>query len=124
MLVLLMSRGIALIPSFVSVACRECIKKGMSVEEAYWELVVTDIQEACDLFLPLYHESGAVDGYVSLEVSPLLANETEATIDSAKYLRKRVDRPNVHIKIPATREGIEAIKQTIAKSINVNVTVS
>jgi transaldolase len=94
------------------------------VEEAYWELVIKDIQDACDLFLPLYQKSAGTDGYISVEVSPLLANETQQTIDSAKYLHKRVDRPNVLIKIPATLECIESIKQVIATSISVNVTVS
>lgn len=94
------------------------------MEEAYWELVIKDIQDACDLFLPLYEKSAGGDGYISVEVSPLLANETQATIDSAKYLHKRVNRPNVLIKIPATLECIESIKQVIASSISVNVTVS
>lgn len=93
------------------------------MEEAYWELVIQDIQDACDLFFPLYEKSGGVDGYISVEVSPLLANETEATIDSAKYLHKRVNRANVLIKIPATLECLESIKQVIASSISVNVTV-
>jgi transaldolase len=102
---------------------RQCIKEGKSVEEAYWELVIRDIQDACDLFLPLYKESVGVDGYISVEVSPLLANETQETIDSAKYLRSRVDRPNVLIKIPATKECIESIEKVIASSISVNVTL-
>ncbi|XP_024366475.1 uncharacterized protein [Physcomitrium patens] len=102
---------------------RQCIKEGKNVEEAYWELVIKDIQDACDLFLPLYEKSAGGDGYISVEVSPLLANETQATIDSAKYLHKRVNRPNVLIKIPATLECIESIKQVIASSISVNVTL-
>jgi transaldolase len=102
---------------------RQCIKEGKSVEEAYWELVIRDIQDACDLFLPLYKESVGGDGYISVEVSPLLANETQETIDSAKYLKSRVDRPNVLIKIPATKECIESIEKVIASSISVNVTL-
>lgn len=102
---------------------RHCIKAGKNVEEAYWELVIKDIQDACDLFLPLYQKSAGTDGFISVEVSPLLANETQQTIDSAKYLHKRVDRPNVLIKIPATLECIESIKQVIATSISVNVTL-
>ena len=94
------------------------------MEEAYWELVIKDIQDACDLFLPLYQKSEGTDGYISVEVSPLLANETQRTIDSAKYLHNRVNRPNVLIKIPATPQCIESIKQVIASSISVNVTVS
>jgi transaldolase len=102
---------------------RNCIREGKNVEEAYWELVIKDIQDACDLFLPLYQKSAGIDGYISVEVSPLLANETQQTIDSAKYLHKRVNRPNVLIKIPATLECIESIKQVIASSISVNVTL-
>lgn len=104
--------------------CRHCIKEGKNVEEAYWELVIKDIQDACDLFLPVYKESNGGDGFISVEVSPLLANETQATIDSAKYLHQRVNRENVLIKIPATEECLESIKQVIASSISVNVTVS
>ncbi len=104
--------------------CRQLIREGKSVEDAYWALVVQDIQEACDLFHPLYNESNGGDGYISLEVSPLLANETQQTIESAKYLHNVVNRPNVLIKIPATLECIESIKQVIASSISVNVTVS
>jgi hypothetical protein len=103
---------------------RQLIREGKSVEDAYWALVVQDIQEACDLFQPLYNESNGGDGYISLEVSPLLANETQQTIESAKYLHNVVNRPNVLIKIPATLECIESIKQVIASSISVNVTVS
>jgi transaldolase len=102
---------------------RYCIREGKNVEEAYWELVIKDIQDACDLFLPLYKESNGGDGFISVEVSPLLANETQATIDSAKYLHQRVNRENVLIKIPATKECLESIKQVIASSISVNVTL-
>ncbi len=104
--------------------CRQLIREGKSVEDAYWALVVQDIQDACDLFRALYDESEGGDGYISVEVSPLLANETERTIESANYLHKTVNRPNVLIKIPATAECIPSIKQVIASSISVNVTVS
>ncbi len=104
--------------------CRQLIREGKSVEDAYWALVVQDIQDACDLFRALYDESEGGDGYISVEVSPLLANETERTIESANYLHKIVNRPNVLIKIPATAECIPSIKQVIASSISVNVTVS
>ncbi|KAH9567258.1 hypothetical protein CY35_03G020200 [Sphagnum magellanicum] len=102
---------------------RQLIREGKSVEDAYWALVVQDIQDACDLFRALYDESEGGDGYISVEVSPLLANETERTIDSANYLHKTVNRPNVLIKIPATAECIPSIKQVIASSISVNVTL-
>lgn len=98
-------------------------KKGLSKGEIYEALAVADIQAACDLFLPLYHETNAGDGYVSLEVSPYLASDTEGTCADAARLWKRVDRPNLMIKIPATKEGLPAVTQTIAAGINVNVTL-
>ena len=98
-------------------------KAGLSTEEIFFTLAIEDIQAAADLFLPLYQESDGGDGYVSLEVSPTLANETAATLAQAKELWKRVDRPNLMIKIPATRPGLPAITQAIAAGINVNVTL-
>lgn len=96
---------------------------GWSAEEIFYQLAVEDIRAAADLFLPLYEQSEAGDGYVSLEVSPYLANDTEGTIDEAKKLWDRVSRPNLMIKIPATKAGLPAIRKTIAASINVNVTL-
>ncbi len=98
-------------------------KKGLSKEEIYENLAVADIQAACDLFLPLYNETKGGDGYVSLEVSPYLAHETEATCKDATRLWAWVDRPNLMIKIPATKEGLPAITRSIAAGINVNVTL-
>ncbi len=89
----------------------------------FWDLAVTDIQSACDLFLPVYERSGANDGFVSLEVSPLLAHDTEGTIEMAKALWKRVGRPNVMIKIPGTTEGVPAIEACTFEGININVTL-
>ncbi|KAH7290595.1 hypothetical protein KP509_30G056600 [Ceratopteris richardii] len=102
---------------------RQLIKEGKTVEEAYWGLVVKDIQDACKLFHSTYEESRAEDGYVSVEVSPKLAHETDETIEAAKWLHKVVNQPNVHIKIPATAECVPAIKQVISLGINVNVTL-
>ena len=96
---------------------------GWSAEDIFWQLAVEDIQAACDLFRPLYAETGGGDGYVSIEVSPYLAHATEKTIQQAAALWERVDRPNLMIKIPATVEGIPAIRKTIASGINVNVTL-
>ncbi len=96
---------------------------GWDAEEIFWQLAVEDIQQACDLFLPLYNETKAGDGYVSIEVSPYLAHETEKTIEQARVLWARVNRPNLMVKIPATPEGIPAIRKTIASGINVNVTL-
>ncbi|MBI5946191.1 MAG: bifunctional transaldolase/phosoglucose isomerase [Chloroflexi bacterium] len=96
---------------------------GWDAEKIFWQLAIEDIQEACDLFRPLYDETKGGDGYVSLEVSPYLANETDATAKQAKELWERVNRPNLMVKIPATKAGIPAIRQTIAAGINVNVTL-
>ncbi|HEX9117518.1 MAG TPA: transaldolase [Anaerolineae bacterium] len=96
---------------------------GRSAEEIFWALAVQDIEEAADLFAPLYAESAGGDGYVSLEVSPYLAQEAEGTLAQAKELWQRVNRPNLMIKIPATRAGLPAITAAIAAGINVNVTL-
>lgn len=96
---------------------------GLTVESIFWQLAIEDIQEAADLFLPVYERTQKKDGYVSLEVNPLYANNTEATVNEAKKLWKMVDRPNLMIKIPATPEGIPAVRRVIAEGINVNVTL-
>jgi transaldolase len=92
-------------------------------EDLFFELAIEDIQAAADLFQPLYQETDGGDGYVSLEVSPFLANDTKGTLAQAKKLWRRVNRPNLMIKIPATKAGIPAITQAIAAGINVNVTL-
>jgi transaldolase len=99
-------------------------KDGQTTEELFFELAVKDIQDACDVFDPVYNdEVVGADGYVSLEVSPFLALDTEGTAKQAEELWKKVDRKNVMIKIPGTQPGLAAIRQTIAKGINVNVTL-
>jgi transaldolase len=98
-------------------------KKGLSREQIYEQLVIQDIQDAADLFLPLYQQSEGGDGYVSLEVNPTLAYQTEETIQEAKRLWDAVDRPNLMVKIPATAEGLPAITESIASGININVTL-
>lgn len=99
------------------------IDAGLSDEEIFFRLAIEDIQEAADLFRPLYDETGGGDGYVSLEVSPFLANDTAGTLAQAKQLWLSVNRPNLMIKIPATKAGIPAIADAIAAGINVNVTL-
>jgi transaldolase len=95
-----------------------------TTEELFFGLAIKDIQAAADLFDPLYNEGvvGA-DGYVSLEVSPFLALDAEGTAKQAELLWKQVDRKNVMIKIPGTKPGLKAIRQSIAKGININVTL-
>jgi len=96
---------------------------GRTVDEIYEALVIDDIRRATDLFRPLFHATKGLDGYVSLEVSPRLANETQRTLEEARRLWAKVDRPNVMIKVPATPAGIPAIEQLISEGINVNVTL-
>ena len=96
---------------------------GLDADSIFWQLAIEDIQKTADLFSQLYERTGKKDGYVSLEVNPLLANNTDATITEARKLWKRVNRPNLMIKIPATPEGIPAIRKAIADGINVNVTL-
>jgi transaldolase/glucose-6-phosphate isomerase len=98
-------------------------RAGSSVDEIYEALVIDDIRRATDLFRPLFLASAGLDGYVSLEVSPKLANETQRTLEEARRLWAKVDRPNVMIKVPATPAGIPAIEQLISEGINVNVTL-
>jgi transaldolase len=89
----------------------------------YEGLAIEDIQMTADVLRPVYDETGGADGYVSFEVSPHLAHETQGTISEAKRLRQAVDRPNVMIKVPATPEGIPAIEELIAEGVNVNITL-
>ncbi|MBN2297785.1 MAG: transaldolase, partial [Deltaproteobacteria bacterium] len=102
---------------------KELVKTGNSIDEIYENLAAWDIAHTADLFLPLYEESKGLDGYVSLEVSPTLAYDTERTISEARRLFKTLNRPNVMIKVPATAQGIPAIETLIGDGINVNVTL-
>ncbi len=102
---------------------RMLASQGKTREEIYDELVIEDISNAADVFAPVYAKTQDEDGYVSLEVSPLLASDTAKTVSEAKRLFTRLGRPNVMIKIPATPEGIPAIEQAIAAGININVTL-
>lgn len=96
---------------------------GASVEQSFWTMAVTDIEAALALFRPLHDESDGVDGFVSIEVAPSLARDTEGTIASARELHARIDEPNLYVKIPATAEGLPAIQQVIADGKSVNVTL-
>jgi transaldolase len=102
---------------------REVVGGGASVEAAYWALVERDIGDAADILRPLYDELGGKDGFVSIEVNPDLAHDTEGTLAQAQDLFGRLDRRNVMIKIPATREGLPAITDAIAAGLNVNITL-
>nr|ACK56136.1 transaldolase [Dimocarpus longan] len=102
---------------------KELVQSGKDIEAAYWELVIKDIQNACKLFEPIYDETDGGDGYVSVEVSPKLADDTNGTVEAAKWLHKVVNQPNVYIKIPATAPCVPSIKEVIAQGISVNVTL-
>ncbi|MEE1620206.1 transaldolase [Zafaria sp. Z1313] len=101
----------------------ELAAAGADVETAVFEITTTDVARACDLFAPVATASHGVDGRVSLEVDPRLAADTAATAAEAKKLHAKVGRDNLHIKIPATLEGLEAITATLAEGISVNVTL-
>ncbi len=95
----------------------------LTVKARYEQIAIRDIQDAADILRPVYQNSNFRDGYVSLEVSPLLALKTQETIEEARRLWKTVNRPNVMIKIPGTPEGLPAIRQAISEGININVTL-
>lgn len=97
---------------------------GKTAPEIFEQLAIEDIQMAADLLRPVYDEAGGHDGFVSLEVNPKLAHQTEDTLDEVKRLWSRADRPNVMVKIPATKEGLPAITRATAAGINVNVTLT
>src|SRR5215475_2467435 len=103
---------------------RQKLQEGQSEEEAlFFELALEDLTRAADLFRPIYDETDGVDGWVSLEVSPLLAYDTARTIAQAKELCARAGRPNIFIKIPGTEEGLPAIEEAIFAGVPVNVTL-
>jgi len=97
--------------------------EGLDGAAAYERLVVADVRAACDLLRPVWVESGGLDGYVSLEVSPHLANDTNGTLEEAVRLNAAVDRENLLVKIPGTPAGVPAIRQAVFEGVNVNVTL-
>ncbi|MEO5928501.1 MAG: transaldolase [Candidatus Kapaibacterium sp.] len=99
------------------------IGAGPSIAEIATRIFITDIRNACDVMRPVYDGAHGADGFISIEVNPKLAAKTEETIAEARSLWKEIDRPNVMIKIPATPEGIPAVRQCIADGINVNITL-
>ncbi len=102
---------------------RSLVAKGASVEDVITELTTDDVRNACDVFADVFEASGGQDGRVSIEVEPGLAFDTDGTLAAARMLYKKVDRPNLLIKIPATTESMPAITATIADGISVNVTL-
>jgi transaldolase len=104
-------------------AIRQQLKDGKTGEELFFELALADLTRAADLFRPIYDRTEGVDGWVSLEVSPLLAYDTVSTIAAAKELFARAERPNLFIKIPGTTEGLPAIEEAIFAGVSINVTL-
>ena len=104
-------------------AIERLVDEGSSVNDIYETLAIQDIRRACDILQPVYQGSDGGDGYVSLEVNPKLAYDTEGTVMEARRLSSMVDRANVMIKVPATPQGIPAIETLIGEGINVNVTL-
>ena len=101
---------------------RDLIARG-SVEDAFWEMAIDDVTDACGVLRPVHDASDGCDGFVSIEVSPALANDTDATIREARSLHERIDLPNLFVKIPATEEGVGAIQAMISEGRNINVTL-
>ena len=97
--------------------------KSLDAKGLYEKIAIRDVQDACDIFKPVYQQSKSRDGYVSLEVSPYLANDTKGTLEEARRLWKAVSRENLMIKVPATPEGIPAIRQLLEEGLNINITL-
>jgi transaldolase/glucose-6-phosphate isomerase len=97
--------------------------KGLDAREIYEEIAIKDVQMGCDVLRPVWDESGGGDGFVSLEVEPAVAHDSDATIEQARDFWKRVDRPNLMIKIPGTDEGVPAIEQCLSEGLNINITL-
>src|SRR3989441_6317372 len=104
-------------------AIRKKVSEGQSGEDLFFELALEDLTRAADLFRPIWDRTRGVDGWVSLEVSPLLAHDTGSTLAAAKTLHARAGRPNLLIKIPGTKEGLPAIEEAIFAGIPINVTL-
>ncbi|MBA2644615.1 MAG: bifunctional transaldolase/phosoglucose isomerase [Solirubrobacterales bacterium] len=101
----------------------ELVRENLSADELYRRIAVDDVRDACDVLRGVYDETGGVDGYVSLEVAPSLAHDTEGTIAEARSFWQLVDRPNLMIKVPGTDAGIPAVEQLLYEGLNVNVTL-
>ncbi len=99
------------------------LHSGHDAESVVWDMLIEDVQAAADIFRPVYERTHGGDGFVSIEVSPEVARDTQRTIDAARDLHQRTARPNVMVKIPATPEGLPAIRSMLAEGVNINVTL-
>ena len=102
---------------------KSLVEQKKSVDDAYWDMVIDDINHALQLLRPVHDESGGEDGFVSIEVAPGLARDTEGTIASARDLHERINQPNLYVKIPATAEGVPAIQKMVSEGRNINITL-
>ena len=102
---------------------RALVEHHESVDDAYWDLVIDDVTHALDVLRPVYDDSGGGDGFVSIELDPGLARDTEGSVEAARRLHQRIDRPNLFVKIPATAEGVPAIRAMIAEGRSINITL-
>jgi transaldolase len=101
----------------------DLVRGGESIETSYWDLVTTDIRHALAILRPVHDASDGIDGYVSVEVAPSLARDTQGTVDAARHLHAVIDEPNLYVKIPGTAEGLPAIQQMISEGHSINVTL-
>ena len=101
----------------------ELARRGAPIAEAYWEVVTKDIEDALAILRPVYDESDGLDGYVSLELAPEMAMDTEASIEAARQFHETIAEPNLYVKIPGTAPGVPAIQQMVAEGRNINVTL-
>jgi transaldolase len=102
---------------------QELAQREVDPKEIFWEVARVDIQDACDIFMPVYEMTGGEDGFISLEVQPDIAYDSQATIDEATRLHEMVDRPNLFVKIPATLQGLVAIEEMTSRGKSINVTL-
>ena len=113
-----MSQGTAYDDQFT-----ELLRSGSSVADAYWTMVVTDVEDTLALFAPVHRESGGEDGFVSLELAPEQARDTAASIEAARRFHEQIAEPNLYVKIPGTAEGIPAVQAMVAEGRNINITL-
>jgi transaldolase len=102
---------------------KSLVEQRTSVDDAYWDMVIDDIRHALRILRPAHDQSGGEDGFVSIEVAPSLARDTDATIAAARQLHERINEPNLYVKIPGTAEGVPAIRQMVSEGRNINITL-
>ena len=104
-------------------AIEKLVNQGKDSDEIYKRLIVEDITNAADIFRPVYDRTNGVDGYISIEVAPALAHDTQGTIKEAVEFWEAIKRPNIFVKVPATEEGIPAIEELLYRGLNINITL-